>query len=115
MKAEELDNILEKSFRTEPDFYLPHDFAQKVSVKVARRSQWKTGFQEYLYLTIVSIFLIGVASGTYYLVNKDLLIQIVTWIRENVSPVISILFLLNFILFADKVLLSLLFSRWSKS
>ena len=112
MNQEKLDYIIERSFRTEPDFQLPDDFAQNVTVRVVQREQWKNDLYEYLYLTAIAVFLLGVATGTYYLVNKELLLQIISFISGNVILVVMVVFTLNFIFFADRVLLRLLFSRW---
>lgn len=115
MKNEELDHIIEKSFRTEPGFQLPADFAQKVAFTVVRREQWKTDLREYLYLTGVLLCLLAVVSGFYYFVDKEFVLRSIAFLSVNMIPVISIVFILNFIFFADKVLLRLLFSRWSKT
>lgn len=115
MRNEELDQIIEKSFGTEPDFYLPTDFAQKLTLTVIRREQWKTDLREYFYLTGVLLSLLVVVSGFYYFVDKEFVLQAFAFLSKNVIPVISIAFLLNFIVFADRVLLRILFSRWSKT
>jgi len=51
MKNEELDIILEKSFKTKPDFNLQSDFAQKISSMIVRRELWKND----LFVSIVFI------------------------------------------------------------
>jgi len=115
MRNEELDQMVEKSFRKEPDFYLPPNFAQKVTFSLVRREQWKTDLHEYLYLTGVLFSLLAVVSGFYYFVDKEFVLKTITFVSENILPVTLILFLLNFIFFADKVLLRLLFSRWNRT
>ena len=115
MNKTELDHIIEKSFRTEPDFHLPADFAQKVTFTIVRREQWKTDLYEYLYLTAVIVFLLAIVSGTYYLVNKEFLLKVFSFVSGNALQVILIAVTLNFILFADRVLLRLLFSRWNRT
>ncbi len=112
MNKEELDKIIEKSFRTEFDVYLPVDFAQKVTSQVVRREQWKTDLREYISLIGVLLSLLAVVSGFYYFVDKEFVLKAFAFISENIIPVISIVFILNFIFFADRVLLRLLFSRW---
>lgn len=109
MGIEEIENIIEKSFRAEPDFHLPADFAQKITLLVVRREQWKTDLREYLSLTAVIVFLLAAAAGTYYLIDKTLLTQIFSFVKLNVLQVVLAAFILNFILFADRVLLRLLF------
>jgi len=115
MKNEELDQMIEKSFRTELDFQLPVNFAQKVTIQVVRREQWKTDLREYLYILGVSLSLLVIVLGFYYFVDKEFILQAFAFLSENLIPVISMVFILNFIFFADKVLLRLLFSRWSKT
>lgn len=115
MKNEELDQMIDKSFRTELDFQLPVDFAQKVTVQIVRREQWKTDLREYLYILGVSLSLLVIVLGFYYFVDKEFILQTFAFLYGNLIPVISIVFILNFIFFADKVLLRLLFSRWSKT
>ena len=112
MKSEELDYIIEKSFRTKPDFHLPADFAQKVTLSVVRREQLKNDLYEYLYLTVVLLSLLSVAGGLYYYIDKELVVRVISFMSGNIIQVVFALFLLNFILFADRVLLRLLFSRW---
>lgn len=112
MKNEELDYIIEKSFRTKTDFHLPADFAQKVTLSVVRREQLKNDWYEYLYLTGVLLSLLSVAVGLYYYIDKELVMRTLAFASGNVIQLIFAVFLLNFILFADRVLLRLLFSRW---
>lgn len=115
MKNEELDYIIEESFRTEPDFRLPADFARRLTLSVTRREQWKTDLREYMYLTAVLISLLAVATVTYYLIDKDIVIRIISFVTQNAVTVVFIVLILNFILFADRVLLRLLFNRWKRA
>jgi hypothetical protein len=109
MNKEELDKIIEKAFRTEFDFQLPVDFAQKVTSQVVLREQWKTDLREYFYLTGVILSLLVIVSGFYYFVDKEFILKAFAFLTENLIPVLSIIFILNFIFFADRVLLRLLF------
>jgi hypothetical protein len=115
MKNKELDNILEKSFGAEPEFGLSPDFARKMTNQIIRREQWKSDLIEYFSITGILVFLLVIVSGTYYLVNKELLLKSYTIVAENIVPSILVVLLLNFILFADKVLLRLLFSKWNRT
>jgi hypothetical protein len=115
MKNEELDKIIEKSFKTEPDFKLSVDFAQKLTMKVIGREQWKTDLREYLYVTGVVLSLLLIVSGFYYFVDKEFVLKAFAFLSANLVPVISVVLILNFIFFADKVILRFLFSRWSKT
>ena len=115
MKSEDLDYIIEKSFSAEPDFHLPADFARKLILTVTRREQWKTDIREYLYLTAVLISLLTVATVTYYMIDKAIVIQLFSFVTQNAVSVVFIVFIVNFILFTDRVLLRLLFNRWKRA
>ena len=115
MKNEDLDYIIEKSFKTEPDFHLPSDFARRLILKVTSREQWKTDFREYLYVTAILISLLAVATATYYLIDKSIVIRLFSFIAQNAVSVVFIIFILNFIYFTDRVLLPLLFNRWKRA
>lgn len=115
MNKEELDLILEKTFRKDPEYFLSANFAQKVTQAVARREQWKSDLLEYLYLTAVLFLLLLVVAGFFYFIDKDQVLKVISFMSENILLILSIVLILNFILFADRVLLRLLFSRWSKS
>ncbi len=112
MNNEELDKIIEKSFKTEPGFKLPDDFARKVTFSMVRREQWKSDLNEYFFLTAVILSLVSVAVGLYYYIDKEFVMRALAFASGNIIQVIFALFLLNFIFFADRVLLRLLFSRW---
>ena len=109
MTNEELDQMIEKSFRTEVDFQLPVNFAQKVTLHVVRREQWKTDLREYLSLVGLLLSLLVAVLGFYYFVDKAFVLKAFAFLSGNIISVISIVFILNFIFFADKVLLRLLF------
>jgi hypothetical protein len=115
MKNEDLDYIIENSFLAEPDFHLPSDFAQRLILTVNRREQWKTDFREYLYVTAILISLLAVATATYYLIDKSIVIRLFSFIAQNAVSVVFIIFILNFIFFTDRVLLPLLFNRWKRA
>lgn len=112
MNNEELDQIIEKSLKTEPEFRLSANFAQKVTFSLVRREQWKTDLHEYLYLVGVLFSLLAVVSCFYYFVDREFVLKAFAFVSENIIQVVLTVFLLNFIFFADKVLLRLLFSRW---
>ena len=112
MRKDELTEILDRSLSGKPDFRLPVDFAQKVTTSIVRRERWKTDLQDYFFLTAILVGLIAAASGIYYLLDKEFLIRTLNFFESNGVPVAFLIFILNFVLFADKVLLRLLFSRW---
>jgi len=114
MKNEEIENILESSLRRAPEYRLPVDFAQKVTFSVVRHNQLKNDLYEYLYLTAILISLLSFAAGLYFFIDRTLILRFLSFISGNIIQVISAVLLLNFILFADKVLLPFLFNRWNR-
>lgn len=115
MKNEELDIILEKSLKSDEGFLLPADFAQKVTIRVVRHEQWKNDLKEYFIILGIIISLLATAGGLYYYLDKEIIAHLTTFISRNLIQVLGILFTLNFILLADRVLLPLLFNRWSRN
>lgn len=115
MKTEELDQIIEKSFRTEPDFHLPDNFTDKLLLAVGQREQWRSNVAEYLNILGIITALILIVLGFYYYINAKLVLEIFSFVSANIVQVILVGFILNFILFADRVLLRLLFSRWKRT
>ena len=115
MRNEELDNLIAETFRFEPEYKLPADFASKLTKLVIKHEQWKTDLREYFYLTTVLFLLIILAFGFYYFIDKAFVNRIIEFISQNYIPVLLIGFITNFILFADRVLLRLLFNRQKQS
>jgi hypothetical protein len=109
MNKKEFNQILEESFRTETDLQLPVGFAQKVTLQILRREQWKTDLREYLYLIGVLLSLLAVVLGYYYFVDREFVLKAFAFLTSNLISVILIVFILNFVFFVDKVLLRLLF------
>ena len=79
----ELDRIIEDSVGVEPDFQLRGDFAQRITTELIRRSQWKADLYEYLYLIAFLLLLILVVTLVYFFLDKNLLVQIFTFISNN--------------------------------
>ena len=111
MNKEELDHIIENSFRTEPEFQLPADFASRVTRAVVRREQWKIDLREYLLYSGVILALVALVGGFYYFIDQNFMLKVFAFLKESWPSVTTIALLLNFIFFVDKVLLRFLFSR----
>lgn len=114
MDKTELNQLVDQSLKSEPSWQLPDNFAMKVSQLIARKEQWKADFREYLLLAAVALGLIILTAGFYFFVDKQTTLMVYHFITANWLTFALIAFLVNFILFADRVLLRLLFNRWSK-
>lgn len=115
MKMQDLNNILDKSFREEPEFQLSTDFAQKVGARIVRREQLKNDVLEYLLISAIVAGLTAVVAGIYYLVDKVLIASVFSYITGHTAQVLLVLFLVNFVFFTDRVLLRFFFTRWNKA
>ena len=115
MKNTDIDTMLDKSLQASPRFHLSPDFAQKVTLAVVKREQWKVNLKEYLIILGVIVGLLAVAVGVNYYMDRSIVTRILIFVSGNIIQVISVLFILNFILLTDRVLLPLLFNRWSRS
>lgn len=115
MKNKELDELINQSLNQEPGYQLPAGFALKMAGIVTRRQQWKTDIREYLSILLIVVLLLSVAAGTYYFANNAVFMKIWLFMQQNMIPVILVTLILNFVFFADRVLLRLLFNRWSKT
>ena len=113
MNNQELDQIIDRGFKSEPTFSLSVDFAKKVTLKVIGRELWKNDLREYFFMSFVVIALISFVAGFYYFVDKDFVIKVFAYISKNIIPIVSLLVVVNFVFFADKVILKQLFRRWS--
>ena len=113
MNNQELDQIIDRGFRTEPTFSLSVDFAKKVTLKVIGRELWKNDLREYFLMSFVIIALLLFVTGFYYFVDKDFVVDAFAFITKNIIPIVSLLIVVNFVFFADKVILKQLFRRWS--
>ncbi len=112
MNDNQIEKILDSSLKTEPDFFLNLDFAEKVTRAVVKQEQWKTDLYEYLYLIGLLLAIASVFLGLYYFIDKAMLSRILLYVSDNLMPIVLIGSILNFILFVDRVLLRLLFNRW---
>lgn len=107
--------MIDRSLKAEPRYQLPADFALKVSGAIVRRIQWKTDLKEYFLIVGIVAALLSVVFGIYYFANEAVFAKMIGFVSGNLIPLALIVLTLNFVFFADRVLLPLMFNRWSKS
>lgn len=111
MPEELIDEVLQKP----PRFLLSDNFADLVAQKATRRFAWEQYFREFLiYFGVISGILV-LAGGIAFMWLESSWEAWVSLITTNVFLVVGVVFLVLFILFADKVLLRYFFYRYSKS
>ena len=97
--------VVDEVLKTEPQFFLPDNFADVLAEKVGRRFAWEQYFKEFLiYLSVI----IGIAATwvaiAFIWQDADWKVWL-DFIISNAGLVAGINILLVFILFADRVLL----------
>ena len=101
----EVDDLLDEALKTDPEYKLSDNFADVLAEKMGRRFAWEQYIREFLIYLGAIIGLLAVPftiQVVFFGANWQ------EWLRliaNNSSVVIGILFLVIFILFADRVLL----------
>jgi hypothetical protein len=110
MEHDELDRIIDSSFKMDPGYQLPAGFADRLVERWEKRTSRQANLKEYGLIvgTVVAILL--VLGFTFYVLDREQLIQWRIYLVEHRVFIGSVLFLLNFTLFADRVLLPWLFT-----
>ena len=100
-----MDALLDDVLKTEPDYVLPDNFAEKLAQKVDRHFAWEQYLKEFLiYLAVIAgIVALSVASA-FWLFNADWK-EWLTFVTQNAAWLVAIKLLVVFILFADRVVL----------
>ncbi len=99
------DELMEEVLKTDPGFTLSDNFADKVAKKVEIRFAWQQYFREFLIYLGVLVGIAGVVTGMSFLwfgLETDMAIS---FLQTNIPLIIGTLFIVVFILFADRVLL----------
>lgn len=111
MKADfDFDKYVDNALKEEPDFFLPVDFADKMTGKISRKYDVKESLKEYSVYAAVFFGLAILVCSFFIFINKGDLSQLQVFFTKHLAEIISLVFIANFILFADKVLLRLLFT-----
>ena len=110
MKADfEFDKYITEALKEEPDFFLSADFADKMTEKISKRYSLRESLNEYLVYASIFLGLAILVGGFLLYINKDNPSQLQASVTGHLTEIISLIFIANFILFADKVLLRMLF------
>lgn len=99
------DKVLDEVLKTEPEFVLSDNFADMLAEKMERKFAWEQYFREFLIYLAAIIGLLVVPVAIQFIFFGA---QIKEWLQlatNNISLVVGVMFLLVFILFADRVLL----------
>lgn len=106
----EFDKYVTEALKEEPDFFLPVNFADKITDKIRRNHSFRESLKEYSVYTALFLGLAIFVCGFLLFINKDNLSSLQAFVSGNLTEIILLVFIANFILFADKVLLRILFT-----
>lgn len=110
MKTEiDFNKLVTEAMVQEPMFKLPSNFADVVAEKGIRKFSFRKNINEYFFYAAIVCGLALFIAAFFYFVSKENFQQISTFVSNNLVSVLSVLFIANFILFADIVLLRQLF------
>lgn len=104
-KNTDQDKIINEVLKTEPEFILSDNFAEKLAKKVSHRFTWNQYFKEFLiYLGVLAGIgaTLAIMAFIWYRANID---EWANFLLANISWVTGIGILVLFILFADRVVL----------
>ena len=108
------DELMQEVLKTDPGYDLSDDFADKIAQKVKARFAWEHYFKEFLIYLGVLLGIAGVVTGMSFLwfgLKTDIAIS---YLQSNIPIIIGTVFLVVFVLFADRVLLRYMMYRSSK-
>lgn len=105
----DLDTYMDEAFRKEPDYLLTDDFADKMAAQFQKSYSLKESLHEYSIYASLILGLTILVGGFFLFINKGDMTPIQAFISGNIVEIISVVFVANFILFTDKVLLRMLF------
>lgn len=96
---------LVEALKTEPDFVLPDNFADRMADKMSRKFAWSQYLREFaIYVGAILAVIAILAAVHIFLAGADWK----SWtqlISENIVIVFAAVFLMFFVLFTDRVLL----------
>jgi hypothetical protein len=99
------EKLLDEALKTDPQFVLPDNFADVLAEKVERKFAWEQYFKEFLIYMGAIIGLLAVPVTIQFVFFGSSWHEWLRLINNNFSLIAGIIFLLIFILFADRVLL----------
>ncbi len=108
------DELMSEVLKTDPGFTLSDNFADQIAKKVETNFAWQQYFKEFLIYLAVLLGIAGVVTGMSFMWFGLKLDVAISYLLSNISFITGTLFLIVFILFADRVLLRYFMYRSTK-
>ena len=99
------EKLVDEALKTEPEFMLSDNFANLLVEKIERKFAWQQYLREFLIYLGAIAALLAVPVAIQFIFFSPNWQEWIRMLVNNISLVGGILFLLVFILFADRVLL----------
>jgi hypothetical protein len=99
------EKLLDEVLKTEPQFILPDNFADVLAEKMDRKFAWQQYFREFLIYLGAIVGLLAVPVTIQFVLFGASWQEWLALVVNNISMVGGIIFLVMFVLFADRVLL----------
>jgi hypothetical protein len=99
------EKFLDEALKTEPQFVLSDNFADLIAEKIGRKFAWQQYFREFLIYMGAIVGLLAVPVTIQFVFFGASWQEWLALVVDNISMVGGIIFLVMFILFADRVLL----------
>jgi len=99
------EKLLDEALKAEPEFALPDNFADMLAAKMERKFAWEQYLREFLIYLGAIIGLLAVPMAIQFIFFGANWQEWFRLIANNISLIGGIMFLVIFILFADRVLL----------
>ena len=101
----EVDDLLDEALKTDPEFQLSDNFADVLAEKMGRRFAWEQYIREFLIYLGTILGLLTVPVAIQFILFDAKLQEWLQLVDNNISLVTGVMFLVLFVLFADRVLL----------
>jgi len=101
----EPEKLLDEALKAEPGFALPDNFADLVAAKMERKFAWEQYIREFLIYIGAIIGLLAVPVTIQFIYFGAVWQEWFRLITNNIALIGGIMFLVIFIMFADRVLL----------
>lgn len=108
----DIDKLINESFESSCEFKLTDNFADKVTLTIIKREQFKSDLIEYFQICTAFISLFAIVAGFYLYIDKGQLMNALKIFTDNSALSIMIILAVNFIVFIDRVLLRILFDNY---
>ena len=99
------EKLVDEALKTEPEFMLSDNFANLLVEKMERKFAWEQYLREFLIYLGTILSLLAVPVAIQFILFDAKLQEWLQLVTNNISLVVGVMFLLGFILFADRVLL----------